>query len=332
MKCSAPGPGHSAGDRSLSIRLTPAPDGFVAHSLAGDDALTCKDYAPRARRAAAMGANASAQGRQHRAHVRSGTQARCEGRQRVSDLRLPASRWHARICAWCVPASSSRTGTAAPGSRGAPKDRRSPIDCPSFWRPTTTTVLIVEGEKDADNLAALGFTATTNPRRAGKFTAELAGLLQGKETSTFCRTMTRPGAAMRRQVAADVAGVAKSVRIVDIPGLPDKGDVSDWLSAGGTTDQLANLLRTAPELIAAAPLQLVKSSAEFVRGFVPPDYAIDGLIQRRFLYSLTAPTGHGKTAVALLVDGVQGARARYRQPRGRRGSSAVPRRARTRTT
>jgi RecA-family ATPase len=96
-------------------------------------------------------------------------------------------------------------------------------------------------------------------------------------------------------------GVAKSVRVVDIPGLPDKGDISDWLSAGGTTEKLVDLLRSAPEFVGETPRRLVKSSAEFVRGFVPPDYAIDGLIQRRFLYSLTAPTGHGKTAVALLL-------------------------------
>jgi hypothetical protein len=46
--------------------------------------------------------------------------------------------------------------------------------------------------------------------------------------------------------------------------------------------------------------KLVKSSAEFINDFVPPDYLIDGLLQRRFLYSLTGRTGSGKTAVALL--------------------------------
>jgi hypothetical protein len=44
---------------------------------------------------------------------------------------------------------------------------------------------------------------------------------------------------------------------------------------------------------------LIVSSAEFLNGFVPPDYLFDGLIQRRFCYSLTALTGHGKTAIAL---------------------------------
>jgi hypothetical protein len=47
--------------------------------------------------------------------------------------------------------------------------------------------------------------------------------------------------------------------------------------------------------------KLMQTSAEFVAGFVPPDYLIDGLLQRRYVYSLTAPTGSGKTAIALLI-------------------------------
>jgi putative DNA primase/helicase len=42
---SCPGPGHSRGDRSLSVTLSAkAPDGFLVHSHAGDDPITCKDY------------------------------------------------------------------------------------------------------------------------------------------------------------------------------------------------------------------------------------------------------------------------------------------------
>ena len=41
----APGPGHRAIDRSLSIKLdASAPDGFVVHSFAGDDPIECRDY------------------------------------------------------------------------------------------------------------------------------------------------------------------------------------------------------------------------------------------------------------------------------------------------
>src|ERR1700722_7243874 len=43
------------------------------------------------------------------------------------------------------------------------------------------------------------------------------------------------------------------------------------------------------------------SKCEFIADFEPPDYLIDGILQRRFVYSMTAATGHGKTAVALLM-------------------------------
>lgn len=65
---------------------------------------------------------------------------------------------------------------------------------------------------------------------------------------------------------------------------------------------------TAAKTIAAAQqtkrndppeIPAILSAAEFMAGFVPPDYVIDGIIQRGRLYALTSPTGHGKTAVGL---------------------------------
>jgi hypothetical protein len=44
---------------------------------------------------------------------------------------------------------------------------------------------------------------------------------------------------------------------------------------------------------------LIISNRNFVNNFVPPDYLIEGLLQRRFLYSCTALTHAGKTNVAL---------------------------------
>jgi hypothetical protein len=46
---------------------------------------------------------------------------------------------------------------------------------------------------------------------------------------------------------------------------------------------------------------LIQSSKQFVHRFVPPDYLVDGILQRRFIYSLTGRTGGGKTAIALLI-------------------------------
>lgn len=47
------------------------------------------------------------------------------------------------------------------------------------------------------------------------------------------------------------------------------------------------------------PAPRIQSLADFVRGFVPPDYLVHGILHRGFLYSLTGRTGSGKTAVML---------------------------------
>jgi KaiC/GvpD/RAD55 family RecA-like ATPase len=43
------------------------------------------------------------------------------------------------------------------------------------------------------------------------------------------------------------------------------------------------------------------SSAAFCKSFVVPDPLVEGIIMRGFIYALTAHTGKGKTAVALLI-------------------------------
>jgi hypothetical protein len=49
------------------------------------------------------------------------------------------------------------------------------------------------------------------------------------------------------------------------------------------------------------PLVRIQRGDEFLRSFKPPEPLIDGLLPRGQLYALTAPTGHGKTAIAALA-------------------------------
>ncbi|MEY1555308.1 AAA family ATPase [Yoonia sp. R2331] len=56
-----------------------------------------------------------------------------------------------------------------------------------------------------------------------------------------------------------------------------------------------------PPADAAAAAWRVQTAAEFTADFVAPEYLIDGVIQRGRLYTLTAPTGSGKTAVMLYI-------------------------------
>jgi AAA domain len=53
------------------------------------------------------------------------------------------------------------------------------------------------------------------------------------------------------------------------------------------------------ETLKKARCRLLQSSRQFVAGFIPPDFTVDGLLQEAFLYSLTGATGAGKTTITL---------------------------------
>jgi hypothetical protein len=97
----------------------------------------------------------------------------------------------------------------------------------------TQPVFVVEGEKDVDRLRELGLVATTNPLGAGKWRAEFSEFLRERHV-VLLPDNDAPGQAHALQVAGAVHGMAAEVKIVDLPGLPPKGDVSDWLALPGT--------------------------------------------------------------------------------------------------
>lgn len=107
-------------------------------------------------------------------------------------------------------------------------------------------VFIVEGEKDCDALAALGLTATTSPQGAGKWRTCYNQWFAGKRVCILPDADT-PGREHAQKVAGNLCGVAEVVKILELPNLPPKGDVSDWLSAGGTREALLEMVKAATE-------------------------------------------------------------------------------------
>jgi len=112
-----------------------------------------------------------------------------------------------------------------------------------------TRVFVVEGEKDADRLAGLGLVATCNDNGAGKWPEGCDHHFRGLHVVVLPDN-DGPGKAHGKLVAKRLAPMVASVRIVTLPGLPEKGDVSDWLDAGHTR---ADLLRQCRPV--AAPAQ-----------------------------------------------------------------------------
>lgn len=74
-----------------------------------------------------------------------------------------------------------------------------------------------------------------------------------------------------------------------VPSPEDYGTISTPSPAASTGSKKSK----------SEPVKLL-SSAAFIASYIPPDYLVAGLLQRRFFYSWTGNTGGGKTAMALL--------------------------------
>ena len=114
------------------------------------------------------------------------------------------------------------------------------------WHGGDGPVLIPEGEKHVDRLTELGFVATCNPMGAGKWRACYNDYFRGAEI-VILPDNDRPGRDHARQVVEALLSVAASVRVLELGGLPEKGDVLDWLANGGTTETLSKLIAAAPD-------------------------------------------------------------------------------------
>lgn len=106
----------------------------------------------------------------------------------------------------------------------------------------TTSIIIVEGEKDADNLARLGSQATTSPMGAGKWRLSYSIYLQDA-TIVILPDNDTAGIKHAVQVMESLYWITQGVKIVRLPS--GHKDVSDWIAAGGTSDQLEEIMDAA---------------------------------------------------------------------------------------
>lgn len=93
-------------------------------------------------------------------------------------------------------------------------------------------VFIAEGEKDVEGLRKIGLLATTNAGGAGKWLPEYGDALRDRSV-ILIPDNDDAGRKHVQSVAAALRNVAAEVRVLELPGLPPKGDVSDWLAIPG---------------------------------------------------------------------------------------------------
>ncbi len=191
-----------------------------------------------------------------------------------------------------------------------------PIPRPLYQLPSLADaeqVIVVEGEKCADALRALGYVATTSPH--GSKGAGMADWspLAGKQV-VLMPDIDEPGNEYIDAVVGLLEHVspAPTVRVLRLDSLPDRspmpegGDVVDWLAAGGTKELLARMLESAEEWKASSQvwpeLQPFDQDAlpEFPTEVLPP-------VLREFVEAESLATQTPADLAGLLVLAVCGA-------------------------
>jgi len=111
---------------------------------------------------------------------------------------------------------------------------------------STNPVLIVEGEKDVENLKRMGFTATTSPMGAGKWKVSYNKYLKDKEV-ILIPDHDQPGYQHCQKIGQSLRGISENIKWLELPGLEEKEDISDWIEKGNTKEKLLQLIEEAPD-------------------------------------------------------------------------------------
>lgn len=115
-------------------------------------------------------------------------------------------------------------------------------------------VFFCEGEKDTDRLRELGLIATTSGN-TNSWRAEFAEFLNDRHVAILPDNDVG-GRKFARQVADEISRTGAEARIIELPGLAEGGDVSDWLGKGGNKDKLLALVsETKPFTLPAERIQ-----------------------------------------------------------------------------
>lgn len=157
-------------------------------------------------------------------------------------------------------------------------------------------VLVVEGELDALICNQNGFAAVSGTGGAQRWSAEWSRLFKGKHVY-ICFDNDKDGRVGGKKVQRSLAPHAASVTVMKPLLDKEKSDVTDWFLAGGTPDQLRDLMAAsrasadadAPETTTATavPVQVIGSMDSRTNG-KPLSMAVTIMGKRNPTYSVPA--------------------------------------------
>jgi RecA-family ATPase/5S rRNA maturation endonuclease (ribonuclease M5) len=186
-----------------------------------------------------------------------------------------------------------------------------PYRLPELLAVPNAVVYIAEGEPKVDALRQWGLTATCNVGGAGMgWRSEYTPYLKGRQV-VILPDNDEKGQKHAQKTAEMLSGVAASIKIVELPNLPPKGDIINYIAAGGTVEQLRQFVDQAKKWREQTPEETlaywasqgftIHSKIELLRKAIPPirwvipEYLAEGLT----LLGAKAKTGKSWFSLAL---------------------------------
>ena len=192
----------------------------------------------------------------------------------------------------------------------------------------TTRYSSSRAKKTSTTCWRIGLPATCNAMGAGSWTDSLNAFFAGADAvviadndpqlkngkgEPLCHQdgrPKRPGQDHAHSVAralSEGGRQARRVRLLDLGKVwmqcPEKGDISDWFEAGFKTDDLWPIVEQLPDWtpeLAPAPAVEVEFAFPIVEQDIPPrDWEVPGLLMRKHVTVLVAPSGSGKSLLTI---------------------------------
>jgi len=186
-----------------------------------------------------------------------------------------------------------------------------PYNLPGIMKNPDQPVFVVEGEQCADALIEAGLVATTSHGGAGKWLDAHAQHLVGRNVIVMPDN-DEVGLRHADTVIASLWGKANQIKRVDLPGLPDKGDVVDYLREH-TLGELVEIVKGTPALTEAPqvsddavadedgnalePFETLDQDA--VWSMPPVEFLVDQLLPERAFTMMYGAPGSGKSFLAI---------------------------------
>lgn len=239
-----PTPGHSNRDRGTVVTMdAAAPGGALVHSFNGGDPLAIKD---ELRDRGLLPEHTAKPDCGPWKPVAAFEYADAEGAVIYRTVRLEPE-------AWSGPGKRPKEFRAERHEQGRwlpgmSKCERVPYRLPELQAAIAAeqAIYLVEGEAKADRVAAMGCAATAVAFGAKGWRSDYAKFFRGSRVCIMPDNDV-PGRDFARRAYADIDAASGWPFVLELPGLPDKGDVLDWQGDAAQLLQLTQYAFKAPE-------------------------------------------------------------------------------------